>query len=40
LKDTTEQRLERLQSYNGKPKKIQTISYAFVRSPDVVAEAL
>ena len=40
LKDTTEQRGERLQSYNGKPKKIQTISYAFVRSPDVVAEAL
>ena len=40
LKDTTEKRKERLQSYNGKPEKIQTISYAFTRSPDVVAEAL
>jgi 5-methylcytosine-specific restriction protein A len=40
LKVTTEKRKERLQSYNGKPEKIQTISYAFTRSPDVVAEAL
>lgn len=40
LNDTREKRMMRLQSYKGKPDKIQTISYAFVRSPDVVAEAL
>jgi 5-methylcytosine-specific restriction protein A len=40
LKDTTVERKKRLESYNGKPEKIQTISYAFNRNPDVVAEAL
>jgi predicted HNH restriction endonuclease len=40
LKDAAGERRRRLQSYNGKPEKIQTISYAFNRSPDVVAEAL
>jgi predicted HNH restriction endonuclease len=40
LKDTTVERKKRLESYNGKPEKIQTISYAFNRSSDVVAEAL
>jgi 5-methylcytosine-specific restriction protein A len=40
LKDSAGERKKRLQSYNGMPKKIQTISYAFNRSPDVVAEAL
>jgi 5-methylcytosine-specific restriction protein A len=40
LKDAAGERKKRLQLYNGKPEKIQTISYAFARSPDVVAEAL
>ena len=40
LKDAQGERKKRLQSYDGKPKKIQTISYAFNRNPDVVAEAL
>ena len=40
LKDAAGERKKRLQSYNGKPEKIQTISYSFNRSPDVVAEAL
>jgi 5-methylcytosine-specific restriction protein A len=40
LKDAGGERRRRLRTYNGKPEKIQTISYAFNRSPDVVAEAL
>jgi len=40
LKDQSRNRQQRLQAYDGKPQKIQTISYGFNRSPDVVAEAL
>lgn len=38
--EKADNRKKRLLEYDGIPLKIQTISYAFIRSPDIVAEAL
>lgn len=40
LQEDANKRLGRLKNYDGKPRRIQTVSYAFERNPDIVAEAL
>jgi 5-methylcytosine-specific restriction protein A len=40
IKDDEKSRNSRIKNYNGIPQKVETVSYSYIRNPDIVAAAL